>query len=337
MEQKILDRFPGISCAYRDAAGNETTDCYGVADKESDIPVDENTIFPACSISKFVTAICVMKLQEQKMIDIDAPVNEYLQVWKLRRMDGSESDATVRMLLCHTAGIVDGDDGFYGLRRKDPEINLIDILEGRTFYNNRPVRSEKTAGTAFEYSDAGYCVLQLLVQEVTNKAFEDAAQENIFKPLGLENTFFASSENMSYYEKKRTMATGYDGDYIPLPGRFPSVPDLAASGLWCTPKELLIIAKEFVAAFHGRSELLQEKSAREIAKPVDKFPWTGLGVFVNGEHTLMSQGWGEAGQCMMKLNCNTGEVAVVMTNRNPEVDQKESGVEWLVNRNFSVS
>ena len=337
MEHQIFDRFPGISCAYVDAAGKETTEFYGVADKENNILVDGNTIFPACSISKFVTAICVMRLHEQKLLDIDAPVNNYLHQWKLRTMDGNESDATIRALMCHTAGTVDGEDAFYGLRRNDPEVSLMDILEGRTSYNNRPVRAEKAQGTAFEYSDAGYCVLQLLVQEVIHKPFEDAVQEIVFEPLGLESTFFAAPENVAYFENNKTMATGYDGNSMPIPGRFPPFPDLAASGLWCTPKELLTIAKEFVAAFHGRSDFLQENSAREMAKPVDNFPWTGLGVFVSGQDTLMSQGWGEYGQCMMKMNYNTEEISVVMTNRNPEVDQTESGVEWLVNRKLSES
>ena len=331
MLQQIMARFPGISCAYRDAAGNVTTECYGVADKESNIVVDENTIFPAYSISKFITAICVMKLQEQNMLDVDAPVNAYLHQWKLLAPEGGESDATIRALMCHTAGVMDGEDGFYGLRRNDPEISLMDILEGKNFYNNRPVRSEKTPGTAFEYSDAGYCVLQLLVQEVTNKTFEEAVQEIIFTPLDLRSTFFASAGDIAYFEKNKTMATGYDGAGQPIPGRFPAIPDLAASGLWCTPKELLSIAKEFVAAYHGESVFLQKESAKEMAKPVDNFSWTGLGVFVNGQDVLMSQGWGECGQCMMKLNCSTGEIAVVMTNRNPEMDQAESGVEGLVN------
>ena len=68
---------------------------------------------------------------------------------------------------------------------------------------------------------------------------------------------------------------------------------------------------------------------QEMAKPVDKFPWTGLGVFMGGEDVLVSQGWGENGQCIMKMNTRTNRIAVVMTNRNPGVDQKESGIEWL--------
>ena len=67
----------------------------------------------------------------------DKPVNDYLRQWKLLTLEEKESDAAVRALLCHTAGIMDGDDGFYGLRRGDPEVSLIDILEdGTIFINN---------------------------------------------------------------------------------------------------------------------------------------------------------------------------------------------------------
>ena len=185
--QEIIQRFPGISCACLDAAGRVATECYGLADRERGIPVDANTIFPAASISKFVTAICLMKLHEEKIIDIDAPANQYLQQWKLRKADGTESDATISAIMCHTAGIVDGENSFYGLRHGNPEISLMDILEGRTFYNNRPVRAEKPHGAAFEYSDAGYCVLQLLIEEITHKAFEDALQE-------VERCMFAAAD-----------------------------------------------------------------------------------------------------------------------------------------------
>lgn len=132
------------------------------------------------------------------------------------------------------------------------------------------------------------------------------------------------------------MATCYDGNGIPIEGRFPACPDLAASGLRSTPNELLKIAKEFVSACGGRSDFLQKKSARALATPVDRFPWTGLGVFIAGKDILMTQGWGENGQCMMKMNCRTGAISVVMTNRNPDMEQSESGVEWLANKNFEV-
>ena len=142
----VREIFPGIGCAWTDASGKTTAEYYGVADRESNTSVNRDTVFPACSVSKFITAICVMKLQEQGVMDIDDPVNRYLRQWKLRSPGGSESSASIRSVLCHTAGIVDGDDAFYGLRRNDPEISLADILEGKTAYNNRPVRAEKPQG-----------------------------------------------------------------------------------------------------------------------------------------------------------------------------------------------
>ena len=330
---QIMERFPGIGCAWIDTAGKESAEYFGAADLENRIAVDENTIFPACSVSKLVTAICVMKLYEKKVLDIDRPVNDHVRQWKLLTPQKAESDATIRAVLCHTAGITDGEGGFCGLRRGDPEISLTDILEGRTAYNDRPVRAEKPQGTAFEYSDAGYCVLQLMLRELTRKTFEDAAQELIFDPLRLESTFFASRENIARFENR--MATGYDDNGLPIPGRFPPVPDLAASGLWSTPKELLTIAKEFIAALHGGSSFLQKNTAREMAKPAERFPWTGLGLFTDGKDTLLSKGWGENGQCMIKMNTRTKQIAAVMTNRDPGVDQTGSGVEWLVDRKLN--
>ena len=329
MMDQIIARFPGISCAWVDVAGFMTTECYGMADRERGIPVDANTVFPAASISKFITALCLMKMQEQGAIDIDMPVNDYLHQWKLRTQDGNESNATIRALMCHTAGIIDGEDAFYGLRRSDPDISLLDILEGRTAYNNRPAREEKEPGTVFAYSDAGYCVLQLLMENVTGLPFDEAAQALVCEPLGLRSTFFASRKNVEAFEHSHIMAAGYDGEGLPLPGKYPYQPDLAASALWSTPTELLTIAQAFIEAFQGRSAFLQEASAHEMARRVEKFPWTGLGVFPQGEDVIMSQGWGENGQCMLKMNVRTGRAAVVMTNRNPEVDQAASGVEWV--------
>ena len=323
----VREIFPGIGCTWADAAGKTIAEYDGVADRESNTPVNRETVFPACSVSKFITAVCVMKLQEQGVLDIDRPVNHYLRQWKLRTPDGSESSASIRLVLCHTAGIVDADDAFYGLRRNDPEISLIDILEGKTAYNNRPVRAEKPQGEAFEYSDAGYCVLQQMLQETMRQSFDGIVRDTLFDPLGLGSTFFATPGNMARFESR--MATGYDEEGLPIPGRFPAVPDLAASGLWSPPEELLVIAGEFMKAYDGGSGFLQQKTVREMVKPVEKFPWTGLGLLIGENDTLVSQGWGENGQCMLKMNCRTGKIAAVMTNRNPGVDQQASGVEWL--------
>ena len=64
-----------------------------------------------------------------------------------------------------------------------------------------------------------------------------------------------------------------------------------------------------------------------MVKPAEKFPWAGLGLFIEENESLVSRGWGENGQSILKMHCRTGEAAAVMTNR-----QQASGVEWLADR-----
>ena len=114
-----------------------------------------------------------------------------------------------------------------------------------------------------------------------------------------------------------------------IPGKYPQIPDLAASGLWSTPGELMMIAEEFIEAVNDRSSFLCKESAQEMIRPAENFSWVGLGLFIRGDDTLVSQGWGENGQCMLKINVTTGAISIVMTNQDPGADQTESGLEQL--------
>ena len=66
-KNQVVRQFPGLSLAYGRADESGTTQYFGVSDVESNSPVNQETIFPACSVSKFITAICVMKMQELKI------------------------------------------------------------------------------------------------------------------------------------------------------------------------------------------------------------------------------------------------------------------------------
>jgi len=104
-----------------------------------------------------------MKMQATGLVDLDVDVNRYLTGWKVRNSDYHEICVTLRNLLSHTAGFIDGEDGFYGYRIGMKQISLEDILEGKTQYNQRAARVENEPGQVFEYSDAGYCVVQMII------------------------------------------------------------------------------------------------------------------------------------------------------------------------------
>jgi len=87
---------------------------------------------------------------------------------------------------------------------------------------------------------------------------------------------------------------------------------------------------------NGISPFDLEMQGFKMATPSDRFPWAGLGIFMNGENKLSISGWGENGPSRLKFNYKTGVSAAVMVNQNPGVEQSESGVEWLINNGFTI-
>ena len=78
---------------------------HGVADIESGTPVDQDTVFRIDSLTKTITAIAVMQLWEQGLVDLDAPASNYLRGYRLIPARASFRPATLRHLLTHTAGV----------------------------------------------------------------------------------------------------------------------------------------------------------------------------------------------------------------------------------------
>ena len=78
----------------------------GVADIGSGTPVDvERTVFRIGSMTKIITAVAVMQLWEQGLVDLDAPASDYLRAYRLIPAKASFRPSTLRHLLTHTAGV----------------------------------------------------------------------------------------------------------------------------------------------------------------------------------------------------------------------------------------
>ena len=73
-----------------------------------DHPIDENTVFPVASISKWVTSFGILKLVEQAKLDLDQPIDTYLSRWHLPKSEFDNNKVTIRKLLSHSSGLVDG-------------------------------------------------------------------------------------------------------------------------------------------------------------------------------------------------------------------------------------
>lgn len=153
------------------------------------------------SMSKSFTAISIMQLQEQGRIDLDDSISQYIDAseWFINSTDSNE--ITIRELLNQTSGI-DTYQTFGKLERTD------------------------SYGTHV-YANANYGLLGLIIETVSGMSYEDYVTENIFNPLGMDNSA-ASLEKA----KEKGLIEGYRNYFgIPVAGEA-DYPEAIHNGSW---------------------------------------------------------------------------------------------------------
>lgn len=154
-------------------------------------PVDKNTVFQVSSLSKWISAVGIMKMVEDGKLDLDVPVSNYLTRWQLPPSQFNNEEVTVRRLLSHTAGLTDrlGYSGFKtGTRIQSLEESLTKAADA-----DEGISGEVRVGMKpdeFKYSGGGYTLLQLLVEEVSGQSFASYMKENVFVPLNMTHSSY---------------------------------------------------------------------------------------------------------------------------------------------------
>jgi CubicO group peptidase (beta-lactamase class C family) len=149
---------------------------YGMADLESRRPLDVDAVMDMGSIGKQFTAAAVLKLVDAGRIDLDAPLSRYLPAWK----DASRH-TTVRQLLNHTSGIEDPP-----VSEEKPEPRFLEPAgSGQLLAFIQTASFPFAARETWLYSNAGYQLLGLMLEEVHGKPYALVIEESIRAPLGL--------------------------------------------------------------------------------------------------------------------------------------------------------
>lgn len=198
---------------------------YGLADKERGIPVTGDTVFQVASISKAVTSWGVMRLVEKGQLDLDAPVEQYLTRWRLPPSSFDASGVTIRHLLSHTAGL--SQNNYYGL---PPDLALPSLEESLSSTGGG-VQIVMEPGTQHSYANAGYTLLQLIIEEVTGETFSAYMQMEVLDPLGMSHSSFEWREDL-----RPATAVGYSQSGSPFPNFL--FTEQAAAGLYSTAADL---------------------------------------------------------------------------------------------------
>ncbi len=298
---------------------------YGILEVNSKRKVNKKSLFNACSMSKFLTGMLALKLIEDKLLDLDENVNEKLVTWKVPDNNfTSNKKVTLRNLLSHQSGIKDPKGSFSELDSTIGVPTIVDLLEGKTPYCNVAIEVQCEPESEFQYSDAGFCVIQQLIEDVTKKPFDQAVNEFICKPLEMGSSHLKTT---LFDIEKKNLSCGHNKKGELVDGKYPIYPYPSASGLWATSLDIAALVLELMNALKGDSKIgISRQLAKEMITSQRGKAWTGLGVFLEGtdhELEISSMGWGVGFQCMMFALPHLEKGAVIMTNAELGVHQLE--------------
>ncbi|TKK86274.1 beta-lactamase family protein [Herbidospora galbida] len=186
-ELRAAHHVPGASLAVL-ADGQVHELASGVLHRGTGVPVTTDSVFLSGSIAKVYTATLVMRLVDEGLIDLDAPVADQLPEFATPDPAATKT-ITVRQLLSHTGGVTN-DFNFDGGRGDDCLANYVAAA--------RYVALDCPPGTAVSYGGLGYVVLGRLIETVTGRTWDRALRELLFEPLGLDRSMTLPEEALSH-------------------------------------------------------------------------------------------------------------------------------------------
>ena len=242
----ILNRHPAVGLAVgvvRDGR-LEYFYAHGVADIASNTPIREDTVFRIASITKTFTAIALMQLWEQGLVELDAPANDYLRAYQLVPTKASFRPVTLRHLLTHTSGIPEMIHPSRALMYVFGEsVKLGRPLPTLGEYYRGALQVVAEPGSRFIYTDHNFATVGQIVEDVSGQPLDRYLRKHVFDPLGMDDSDLVRSEQV-----RSRLATGYT---IRSHGAKP-VTDrqwitAAASSIYSTPRDMA----RYVAALLG--------------------------------------------------------------------------------------
>ncbi len=311
---KLMKNYniPGVTIALVKEGKVVWTNAYGFADKEKGRKITVEDHCRVESISKSVTAWGVMKLVEQGKIELDNPLAYYLKSWKLPESKFSEEEITIRQLLNQTSGMPLGTVGVH-YSPKEATPSLRKSLSKVAILFQKP-------GTSFSYSNTGFNLLELLIEEVTGKDFASYMKEEILLPLGMKHSSFTWGED---WEPK--VPNGYDskGNAVPVY----VYPDKASGGLFSSVNDIAkFITAGMTKFIDTEKKVLSPQSIQLLYTPSVKvpglygmaFPLYGFGHFIevqsNGTKIISNGGQGSGWMSEFYAMPETGDGIVILSN-----------------------
>lgn len=311
----------------------------GVPEKEvfqsASKKVDKNTVFQVASLSKFVTAVGIMKLVELGKIDLDTPVSKYLTRWQLPPSEFDNEQVTVRRLLSHTAGLTD-ELGYSGFSSPD----TVQTLEGSL--TKAADADEGASGivkvgiepnSGWKYSGGGFTLLQLIVEETSGQSFNAFMKGNLFKPLNMTSSTYILDDSLD-----NRLCDFFNADKTEAPHLYYTA--LAATSLYTSLADLEIFFQLFLKGKHGEP-IGRGVISAESLKLLRATHWDIMGEGIYGLGCILYIGlennediFGHDGKSTppintaMRINPVTGDGIIILETGHPDLATRVAS-DWV--------
>src|SRR5829696_2492122 len=172
----------------------------GLANREPPTPLAPSDRFRIYSITKTFTAVLVLQLVDQGVLTLDDTVSQWLDDPVVARIPNVDR-ITIRQLLTHTSGVYDyyngADSSFVDDAITGEGADWSKVWTPRevlAYVDGTRHAADFDPGQGVNYSDTGYILLGLIVEQAGGQSFTDQLHTRILEPLGLTDTFFAAAE-----------------------------------------------------------------------------------------------------------------------------------------------
>lgn len=310
----LMNRYdiPGVSVVLVQQGERVWGGAYGFADLSTGRRMTTDTICRVESISKSVTAWGAMKLVEEERIGLDEPIYRYLKSWTFPDSPFDETKITLRHLLSHQSGLPLGPIGEeYSPVEEKPTLK-------ESLSRNAVLVQE--AGSQFAYSNVGFHLIELLIEEITGRDFSDYMTDEILKPLQMNQSSYTWS---GYFDPP--VPPGYDLDKNPVPVYVYS--EKGSGGLFASTEDIArFMMAGMIDVTSGFGLPLNQISIRQLYEPAAEVAGIysfvlesyGMGHFIDslstGEVSVFSGGQGHGWMTHFQSIPGSGDGIVILTN-----------------------
>lgn len=317
IEQRMrADHTPGIVLAVTDREKTIHTAVYGSANVDKKAAITSFTMFEIGSISKSFTALALLQLEEAGEVDLHQPVRRYLPWF---HVPSAYDPITPHHLLTHTASIITGTE--------------FTTQASYEVWALRETAATAPPGTWFHYSNVGYKVLGLIIEQMVRTGYGETIQERILHPLRMHNTVPVIT-----HEIRSKMAVGYEPLYDDRPPHptHPLVPatwletNTADGSIASTAGDMAAYVRMLLNRGRGPdgfivSQQSFDRMTQRIIRPDEdhgEFYGYGLTIDEEEDRTVIGHEGGMVGYyAAMRADLDAGLGCIVLTNGPGEPDK----------------